>query len=1090
MKNTITTIFIITTQLYFAQQVSDIKNNKYNLTIKSPDASQLSKHIDIPTTTHTGTMGIDIPIYTIKVDNYTLPISLKYHASGVKVKEIASKVGLGWSLSVGGLSLSKQIIAAEDKGFVPVINQADGAFQPNDRTSSDYALATTITGFNTTDPSNPGIGQKRDSQPDIFSYSISGSSGDFHLDSTGKPVKVGETSVKIETYPFILTDDSGNKYFFSAANEMRTFGGAIPSVENIVVTDFKIDKVVLTNGKEIKFEYLPTTYNYLSSYYKGFQYPLNCQISTDGVSANNEYSEYASLTDVMRESYLSKIIYPEGYTFFTYSNNRQDILGGLSLDNISVFDNNNKLITTQQLNKSYFTTSDVKNIGGYTNHTDALTKRLKLNEVKNTLDNSSYKLTYYEDNPLPNRLSDATDYVGFYNGENNNLGIPFVAVDDNIYGWGDNKNPNINFAVSGSLKELIYPTGGKMRMEYELDDFDSDTGYPETIVSQKEELVISGDPEKVFIVNTVASKISFKINFNSTANPDNDGSGTLPEANTPYFIAEILDNTNLVLKTFILNGDYEFLLDKKPSYKLRIRKYKNPSIEKYANFTVKWFEKINVQPVRHNKSVGGIRVNKIVKQDSNSDIIEERFIYKDDNGISTGVFMGDPINYYYFASSPHGYWGETCRRLVVSNTGNFNLSTINGKPTVYNKVITERIDVKNPDKKWKTIDTYYNAPSTNYYNNESPFQTFVNNQFARGLLLTKEIFDSNNNKVRRTENKYISDNYFNQRSSDYLSLFPDVTIRPYQLTITKITKERIMTTNDQFFYIPTFEFTRYDIASAWMKLDQQINTTYFNNKNIVETTNYFYNTQHKYLSPMSADVEFSDGTIAKTTYSYAHDKNNQLMIDRNMVGIPLETTTTQTKEGVTKTLGKTETLYPTSLPTSQAGNLVLPLSVKSSDQLTGLMSTDVTYDKYDSFGNLQQYTTKDGIPVTIVWGYNKTQPIAKVEGITYDQLTSLASPAAIVMASDNDAADPSKEGVLLEALNSFRKNTQLVDKKVTTYTYDPLIGVTSITPPSGIRQVFAYDTANRLKETKVRSKNSAGAYTDKKAAEYKYNYKP
>jgi hypothetical protein len=54
---------------------------------------------------------------------------------------------------------------------------------------------------------------------------------------------------------------------------------------------------------------------------------------------------------------------------------------------------------------------------------------------------------------------------------------------------------------------------------------------------------------------------------------------------------------------------------------------------------------------------------------------------------------------------------------------------------------------------------------------------------------------------------------------------------------------------------------------------------------------------------------------------------------------------------------------------------------------------------------------------------------------------------------------------------------------VTTYTYDPLIGVRSITPPSGIREVYIYDTANRLKE--IRENDATG----KLLKEFKYNYK-
>jgi hypothetical protein len=44
------------------------------------------------------------------------------------------------------------------------------------------------------------------------------------------------------------------------------------------------------------------------------------------------------------------------------------------------------------------------------------------------------------------------------------------------------------------------------------------------------------------------------------------------------------------------------------------------------------------------------------------------------------------------------------------------------------------------------------------------------------------------------------------------------------------------------------------------------------------------------------------------------------------------------------------------------------------------MENKIKYDQYDAKGNLLQYTTKDGIPVSIIWGYNQTLPIAKVEG--------------------------------------------------------------------------------------------------------------
>ncbi|MEY8762019.1 hypothetical protein AB8P06_20600, partial [Chryseobacterium sp. MD-1] len=211
---------------------------------------------------------------------------------------------------------------------------------------------------------------------------------------------------------------------------------------------------------------------------------------------------------------------------------------------------------------------------------------------------------------------------------------------------------------------------------------------------------------------------------------------------------------------------------------------------------------------------------------------------------------------------------------------------------------------------------------------------------------------------------------------------------------------------------------------------------------------------------------------------YAHEKNNQKLITANMIGIPLETKTVE-KQNATdtgKTISRTETKYDNS------ANL-LPSSVLSYDIQSNSSSTEVTYNKYDSKGNIQQYTTKNGIPVAIVWGYNNTQPIAKVEGATYDQLVSLGLISAIVTASDSDAATPANEPALITALDNFRKNTNLSAYQITTYTYDPLIGVTSITPPSGIREVYVYDTANRLQEIRQDSK------TGKLLKEFKYNYK-
>jgi len=208
-----------------------------------------------------------------------------------------------------------------------------------------------------------------------------------------------------------------------------------------------------------------------------------------------------------------------------------------------------------------------------------------------------------------------------------------------------------------------------------------------------------------------------------------------------------------------------------------------------------------------------------------------------------------------------------------------------------------------------------------------------------------------------------------------------------------------------------------------------------------------------------------------------------------MIDIPLETQVTQTTGNITKTLSKSEAVYPSSLPHSVAGNLVLPLSERSYDLLNlNNVNTEVTYDRYDSKGNILQYTTKEGIPVSVVWGYNKTLPIFKIEGIAYSQIENIIS--SYVADSDADALDPTREQGLILSYERFRKEPILKDKMVTTYTHDPLIGVTNITQPTGVRETYLYDDANRLKEVKVREKESSVEYVSKKVKELNYNYQP
>ncbi|GEM_PF-1203261 len=272
-------------------------------------------------------------------------------------------------------------------------------------------------------------------------------------------------------------------------------------------------------------------------------------------------------------------------------------------------------------------------------------------------------------------------------------------------------------------------------------------------------------------------------------------------------------------------------------------------------------------------------------------------------------------------------------------------------------------------------------------------------------------------------------------------------------------------------------------------LRKEMLTDYFSGgKKKSQITEYFYN-DSLYPTKLTSKKEsfVGENVELNTSFKYAPEKGNQLLISKNMIDIPLETTTTQTMGTTTRTLSKTETVYPLDQTEANAktSGLVLPISVLSYDlENPASASTEITYDRYDQKGNIIQYTTKDGIPTTIIWGYNGTQPIAKLEGALYADLSqqlidTIISPSNI----DAQQSNTSSENALIAALDNFRINTSRSGYFVTTYTYDPLIGVRSITPPSGVREVYVYDTANRLKEIRQDSQ------TGKLLKEFKYNYK-
>ena len=85
----------------------------YLPTPPSINAQSFLQNINHPVSHYTGTVNVEIPICTIELKDISIPVSLTYNTSGIKVEQEASTVGLGWSLNVGG-AITKTILGEND----------------------------------------------------------------------------------------------------------------------------------------------------------------------------------------------------------------------------------------------------------------------------------------------------------------------------------------------------------------------------------------------------------------------------------------------------------------------------------------------------------------------------------------------------------------------------------------------------------------------------------------------------------------------------------------------------------------------------------------------------------------------------------------------------------------------------------------------------------------------------------------------------------------------------------------------------------------------------------------------------------------
>lgn len=1108
--------------LFFFNLFKGQNLSNYDLLPPSPSAYKFSLHNKVYDATSTGEFNYNLPLFNIEYNGFNFPITVNY-VSGLSLNDIGGDLGVSWELYAGGVIT--RVIRDEADENSPRWLPEYIDFKRNDLIKINSAAS----------------GQKLDTEYDPFYFKLpNGDSGTFYIDenmnilhnsSDGYDIKIykiidnsiiGELSYLLK---FVLLDNKGNQYIFGGtlnSTEYTVYSsssnqGSHTPLKKRGQTAWYLTNVSSKNNISISYEYDKRRIEYYSNKNANIFLSEKCNCEGDSVGENYLYSESKEVGYV--EQNRPQIKYIKYSTFvvsFLYDKKREDLIsseGGLLTD--IIFENrlaNHKIKHYTFEYKSYTTPVEGYYSGGN------YETRYFLSKVQEKLSNELYSFNYYKPEDLPSRFSLSSDYYGYYNGYSNTT--PFSKINNkNVEDYvsfsvlahryipgnqfSANKEVNPQTVFYGAISEVILPNKGRISVYYESNQ---STGEFNVEESDKKELKV----KRMCREETIKSK-SLKIvsngsdiNFSTGSSIDNYNCGSPDPLHDKYYLTFTNLTTGQIIRSIsrrigenitssnekcfgyvgeecpiktVANNEYEITLEVSSKFS-----------EVYAGVSLDYNKRQTQKEEVVNHS--GYRVNKVLIKDDVSNSVETKFYYneiKDKDSLKTTI---QNLNIPYF------YRKYFIQKNCIDECGCLNKAREIDKNICINDVLQ-----KNPSLQKKNyIYTSYNLQ--NFYNNtyNKPFYSVVtevienNSATEKKFILPNAIAPvviqgtvipnipysdiRNSFGILEGEKYYMFDNGVKRYKiikevNHGFENFRNNSLKNFYFRQDYPTPPRTLNSH---LYIDNISISEYRRHLGRFRKKSLTIIDYLNENRLITTTQYHYGVTNHY-QPTSQTTTFPDGTTQTTEYDYAHEKGNQYLIDKNMVGIPLETRVS--KNG--KLISKVETVYPSSQTEANTytEGLPMPKETRTLDlDVPSKNHQNITYTKYDNKGNLLEYKINGITPVAIVWGYNQTQPIAKIEGVGYDYIKDWVLD--MVQKSDQDK-DTATEQTLLQALNAFRDRDELKNFQVTTYTYDPLVGVTSITTPSGITEYYKYDAANRLEKV-VDADN-------KVLKEYKYNYK-
>ena len=1009
---------------YLSSAQLSLNYNLYSVVPPSPDASSLGKYGAIPVSYSTGVPQISVPIYTIPTHGLKIPISISYHAGGVKVEEMASWVGLGWALNAGGV-ITRSMAGLPDEGAFGYLSEPfDIANIPGMSVDSQALISSELTE------------NQLDIQPDDYYFNFMDKSGRFFMDQQGN-IKIIPLNLNLKINRIMagtifqgwqITDEEGNSYYFRVGETTKvvnslTTRSSIPPIPEYT-SSWYLDQIVTAMNDTVVFNYQ----RYSQSYYtRQMSSKFYLTASADGSSCipsgggGTENYNFTQITITGQR--ISEIDFRGGKVVFTPTDTtRTDIPGDFALHSVSVYNTNNDLIRRNSFFYSYFNSNSLMPSSLPPSYT---TTRLRLDSL--LLDTTMTPLTYrfgYNGRNLPNIFSMAQDHWGYYNGVNNLSLIP-LAISG---GQTTNRAIDTAAAKTGILNSITYPTGGSTTFFYEgntatmaaadynafllayggasqdlvsygatvasdsaginQNHFHSDLLYVDPATVPFDEI---GDNFRITAWTSnsnscpLPSKLctgSLDVQLSCVSNPSVptidhveslctyvDGKGTgvvkLDTGETyalTYILGDHFSSVGLVGQKVVLPSDSGFVTT--PAGGLRIlRTVNTPGIG--LPTTKEYYYTSNLM---HDPSLP-------------------------DTVLESGTLNGFPhyeynADYSLTQAGPEGnLFTNQCTYEVMSSG---SLAPLESGGSAVNYKVVQENDVSGALKLKSvyTFTTAADAGAADVINYAYPYTLIVSNAYRRGLPLTE------------TQYAWANDNYTPQLTKSYEYQFlRDTAINGVNMACNgQVIDNSGILTNACY----TTNFIGYSKTSQWLSKITERTVQYDQlNDSAVRVTSFFYdNPLHQY--PTRTQTTDSKGDTVTTFLQYPLDfagltggtsltRGWMNLQTRNVVS-PVVEKYIQLKNADgsnARVIGAMLTSYsPTvvSPDTVWATELAAPTQSFAAAGVAGgqvvkssLYASQMMVDKYDAYGNIVQQNKVNDINVSYIWDYAPLYPIAEVK---------------------------------------------------------------------------------------------------------------